>query len=258
MDRRLAAAIAAVVVAFGGGFLFAKGVDGKLFTPAGAAQAIAYWPFFGHPRAANAPRAGEIKPDGFAIWKTRLDTSSADPLACIEMTRDLDPVEILRRLRAGLARPRPRAGGHREGRHPLRRRRRLHRPPDHPAEGPAFQGRRDAGRQRRRRRSPTATSRPTSASPARASSCRARIATGSASRPSTSRKLLRRGLARRRPQPGAQVDQRARSDPRGPVRRRLRRRQPRRRGPDGLEGLRAGEGRPRRTTRPRSSRSAPC
>ncbi len=91
MDRRLAAAIAAVVVAFGGGFLFAKGVDGRLFTPAGAAQAIANWPFFGHPRAANAPRAGEIKPDGFAIWKTRLDTSSADPLACIEMTRDLDP-----------------------------------------------------------------------------------------------------------------------------------------------------------------------
>ncbi len=91
MDRRLIAAIAAVVVAFGGGFLFAKGVDGKLFTPAGAAQSLSYWPFFGHPRAAGAARAGEVKPDGFAIWKTRLDTSSADPLACIQMTRELDP-----------------------------------------------------------------------------------------------------------------------------------------------------------------------
>jgi alpha-2-macroglobulin len=91
MDRRLVAAIAAVVVAFGGGFLFARGVDGKLFTSAGAAQALAYWPYFGHPRAAGAPRAGEVKPAGFAIWKTRLDTSAADPLACIEMSRDLDP-----------------------------------------------------------------------------------------------------------------------------------------------------------------------
>lgn len=91
MDRRLAAAIAAVVVAFGGGFLFAKGVDGRLFTPAGAAQMVAAWPFFGHPRGAGAPRAGEVKPDGFVIWKTRLDSSGPDPLACIQMTRDLDP-----------------------------------------------------------------------------------------------------------------------------------------------------------------------
>ncbi len=42
MDRRLAAAIAAVIVAFGGGFLLAKGVDGTLFTPAGVSQALAY------------------------------------------------------------------------------------------------------------------------------------------------------------------------------------------------------------------------
>src|ERR1700751_3843917 len=93
MDRRLAAAIAAVVVAFGGGFLFAEGVDGRLFTPAGAAQAVSAWPFFGHPRDAGAPRAGEQKPDGFAVWKTRLDASGADPLACIEMTRALDPAK---------------------------------------------------------------------------------------------------------------------------------------------------------------------
>jgi uncharacterized protein YfaS (alpha-2-macroglobulin family) len=91
MDRRLAAVIAAVVVAFGGGFLLAKGVDGRLFQPALHGQALAYWPFFGHPRAAGAPRQREVKPDGFAIWKTRLDTSGPDPLACVVMTRDLNP-----------------------------------------------------------------------------------------------------------------------------------------------------------------------
>jgi uncharacterized protein YfaS (alpha-2-macroglobulin family) len=93
MNRTLVAAIAAVVVAFGGGFLLAKGVDGTLFGPHGAAAGASFWPFFGHPRAAGAPRAGETKPDGFAIWKTRLDTSGADPLACIEMSRDLDPAK---------------------------------------------------------------------------------------------------------------------------------------------------------------------
>src|ERR1700723_2476919 len=93
MDRRLVAAIAAVVVAFGGGFLFARGVDGKLFPSVGAAQTLAYWPYFGHPRAAGAPRGGEVKPDGFAIWKTRLDTSKPDPRACIKLTRDLDPAK---------------------------------------------------------------------------------------------------------------------------------------------------------------------
>ena len=91
MDRRLAALIAAVVVAFGGGFLLAKGVDGTLFHHGPGAQTLAYWPFFGHPRAADAPRQGEVKPAGFAVWKTRLDTSGADPLACIVMTRQLDP-----------------------------------------------------------------------------------------------------------------------------------------------------------------------
>ena len=59
--------------------------DGKLFAPTGAASQLTYWPFFGHPRSAGAPRAGESKPNGFAIWKTRLDTSGADPLACIQI-----------------------------------------------------------------------------------------------------------------------------------------------------------------------------
>jgi uncharacterized protein YfaS (alpha-2-macroglobulin family) len=91
MDRRLAAVIAAVVVAFGGGFLLAKGVDGRLFQRAAQSQTFAAWPFFGHPRAANAPRQGEVRPEAFAIWKTRLDTSGPDPLACVEMSRELDP-----------------------------------------------------------------------------------------------------------------------------------------------------------------------
>ncbi len=90
MDRnRWAAVIGAVIVAFGGGFLMAKGVDGTLFHPGEKGASI--WSMFGHPRDANAPRAGEQKPDGFAIWKTRLDTSSPNPLACIKMTRELDP-----------------------------------------------------------------------------------------------------------------------------------------------------------------------
>ena len=94
MDRRLAAAtIAAVVLAFFGGFILAKGFDGTLFArhaPGGGALAGEFWPFFGHPRDAGAPRAGETKPAGFTVWKTRLDTSGSDPRACIQMTRDLD------------------------------------------------------------------------------------------------------------------------------------------------------------------------
>jgi hypothetical protein len=92
MNRGWAAVLAAVVVAFGGGFLLAKGVDGSLFGAGGAGHGAGIqWPFFGHPRDAGAPRAGEVKPAGFAIWKTHLDTSAKDPLACIEMSEPLDP-----------------------------------------------------------------------------------------------------------------------------------------------------------------------
>src|SRR5215469_1054298 len=93
MGRRLAAAIVvALVAAFGGGFLAAKALDGTLFR-APAAAGASVWSMFGHPRDAHAPRQGEVKPDGFAIWKTRFDTANADPLACIEMTRELDPAK---------------------------------------------------------------------------------------------------------------------------------------------------------------------
>src|SRR5580698_3194885 len=93
MNRTWAAVIGVVIVAFGGGFLVAKGLDGTLFGHAQAGDKAAFWSMFGHPRDAGAPRAGEQKPDGFAIWKTRLDTSKADPRACIRLTRDLDPAK---------------------------------------------------------------------------------------------------------------------------------------------------------------------
>jgi uncharacterized protein YfaS (alpha-2-macroglobulin family) len=90
------AAAAALIVGFGGGFLLAKGMDHRLggHGPNGAVaqadQGIS-WPFFGRPRSASAPRAGVPKPKGFAVWKTRVDSSSLQPLACVQMTRALDP-----------------------------------------------------------------------------------------------------------------------------------------------------------------------
>src|SRR5471030_3162580 len=90
MDRRLAAAvIAAVVAGFGSGFLAARGLP-ALHGAGGQIAPGGVWSLFGKPRAADAPRAGLAKPDGFAVWKTRLDTSGAQPLACIELTRSLE------------------------------------------------------------------------------------------------------------------------------------------------------------------------
>jgi len=88
-----AAAIAALVVAFFGGFLVAKGLDGAFVHRGGApiAETGSVWSLFGNPRAADAPRRGIPKPDGFVVWKTRMDTSAVQPLACVELTRPLDP-----------------------------------------------------------------------------------------------------------------------------------------------------------------------
>src|SRR6202012_1740534 len=49
------------------------------------------WLFFGKLRAANAPRAAAPKPDGFAVWTSRLDLAKSGPSACIRMSRPLDP-----------------------------------------------------------------------------------------------------------------------------------------------------------------------
>ena len=80
----------ALTVGFGGGFLTAKAVTGA-HAAAGGSEPGYQWPFFGKPRAANAPRGGPAKPQGFAIWKTYVDTSGADPISCVTLSRPLDP-----------------------------------------------------------------------------------------------------------------------------------------------------------------------
>ncbi|MES3030375.1 MAG: alpha-2-macroglobulin [Pseudomonadota bacterium] len=84
-----------LVAAFGGGVLAAKGFDGLSF---GKPEANAKlepgaqgWSLFGKPRAAGAARRGIPKPEGFAVWRHRIDTSRAEPQACVELTRPLDP-----------------------------------------------------------------------------------------------------------------------------------------------------------------------
>ena len=86
----LAAAVAAaLILGFGGGFLAGRGGH---HAPGNVAseQTGFNWPFFGHPRAADARRAAPPKPAGFAVWKTRIDTSGAQPVACVKLTRPLD------------------------------------------------------------------------------------------------------------------------------------------------------------------------
>jgi alpha-2-macroglobulin len=98
VDRQqkiLAGAVAAaLVVGLGFGFLIGKGAGGRRAGPSAniaQVQSGVFWPLFGHPRAASAPRAGLTKPAGFAVWKTRIDSSRTQPLACVELTRPLDP-----------------------------------------------------------------------------------------------------------------------------------------------------------------------
>jgi uncharacterized protein YfaS (alpha-2-macroglobulin family) len=96
MDRKLViAAVAAVaLVGFGSGAGTMRWMDRHLI--GGAAGSVASsdaglpWPFFGHPRATGAPRASAPKPSGFAFWRSRIDTSNPDPVACAELTRPLD------------------------------------------------------------------------------------------------------------------------------------------------------------------------
>ena len=85
----VAAAVAGVVLVFGAGVLV-----GKLWPnrPAATSQDQGFdWPLFGKPRAAGAARPAVPKPDGFAVWTTRVDTSGASPVACVRMSRPLDP-----------------------------------------------------------------------------------------------------------------------------------------------------------------------
>ncbi len=85
----IAAVVAGVVVAFGAGVVIGKMSPSR---PPGAAPEQGFdWPLFGKPRAAGAVRPAVPKPDGFAVWTTRIDTSQTQPLACVRMTRELDP-----------------------------------------------------------------------------------------------------------------------------------------------------------------------
>jgi uncharacterized protein YfaS (alpha-2-macroglobulin family) len=92
MNRNLVlAAIGALIVGFGGGLLTAKvlGPHAPSATPVSADGGL--WSLFGHPRAASAPRRGVARPDTFAVWQSRVDTSGPTPLACVQMSRPLDP-----------------------------------------------------------------------------------------------------------------------------------------------------------------------
>ena len=99
MDRRVMIAVAAAigVLGFGGGALTMRMADSYgWFGPKSAAGAVAQadqglpWPFFGKPRSASAGRAPPAKPDGFAVWTQRIDTSRPDAQACVRMSRPLD------------------------------------------------------------------------------------------------------------------------------------------------------------------------
>ena len=90
--RTVLAAIALLVVGFGVGYLTAWLAPGK---PSGGGAAASStsgfaWSLFGKPRAADAPRAAPEKPDGFAVWTSRLDVTGSGPRACIRLSRPLD------------------------------------------------------------------------------------------------------------------------------------------------------------------------
>lgn len=91
----VAAALVAIA-AFGGGAL-ATGLIQSLTHPAAApsAQAVSGpgWSLFGKPRPADARRRGIPKPEDFAVWRSRIDTSAAQPRACVQMSRPLDPTK---------------------------------------------------------------------------------------------------------------------------------------------------------------------
>src|SRR4051794_6323795 len=91
--QTLLAAVALLAAGFGSGLLTAKLAShtSTRTEPAQAAAGGIDWPFFGKPRDAAAPRGAVKKPDGFAVWTTRLDLKPQGPSACIRMSRPLDP-----------------------------------------------------------------------------------------------------------------------------------------------------------------------
>ncbi len=95
-NRTLIASAAAVLISgFCVGFLTARATNGHADHGGQVvASDVLNGPasgLFGKPRATNAPRAGDVKPDGFAVWKQHLDTSGNSPKACITFSKPLDP-----------------------------------------------------------------------------------------------------------------------------------------------------------------------
>jgi hypothetical protein len=87
------AALALLVAGFGGGFLTAR-LSSSHSTSGPSATVTTkgvFWPLFGKPRAASAPRAAPRRPDGFAVWTSWLDAKAPGGGACIRMSRPLDP-----------------------------------------------------------------------------------------------------------------------------------------------------------------------
>jgi uncharacterized protein YfaS (alpha-2-macroglobulin family) len=96
-NRTLIAGAAAVLISgFCVGFLTAKATNGAHGGGAVAAADAGLLDgpatgLFGKPRDKNARRASDVKPAGFGVWKTKLDTSGDTPKACIQFSKDLDP-----------------------------------------------------------------------------------------------------------------------------------------------------------------------
>ncbi len=258
----MAISAAALVVGFGGGFLAVGKVadfgwfGGKSAVTAQAPKGEA-WSLFGKPRSANAPRRGIPKPEGFAVWRSRIDSSGAEPMACVQMSKPLDASKAYADyvlISPDLGRqPAVRVkddelciGGVGFTDHRVTLLKGL---PGKNGETLAANADVDF----------TFGEKPPYVGFAgdgvilpREESDGVALETMNVSKPG------HRGLARVGPQPGAQVDQRPRPDRRGRLFQRLWRRQPRRRGPPGLEGRdRRAAARPARRPRP-SSRWARC
>jgi uncharacterized protein YfaS (alpha-2-macroglobulin family) len=92
MNRNLIlAAIGALIVGFSGWLITAKVLGPHAPSATQVSADGGPWSLFGHPRAADAPRRGIARPDTFAVWQSRVDTSGPTPLACVQMSRALDP-----------------------------------------------------------------------------------------------------------------------------------------------------------------------
>ncbi len=88
-------AVFVALSAFAGGVVATKAFEGPARTAVSTAgePGTSIWGLFGKPRAADARRRGIPKPAGFAVWRTRVDVAGAQPKACIQMSRPLDPTK---------------------------------------------------------------------------------------------------------------------------------------------------------------------